>query len=379
MAWYVLVLPALLLNYFGQGALLLHDPARVAQPFYQLAPHWALYPLVVLATAATVIASQAVISGVFSLASQAVQLGLYPRIAIVHTSSEEAGQVYSPTTNWALMLLTIALVVGFGSSSGLAGAYGVAVSATMVITTILIFFIMRERWKWSPLLAAFVAAAFLSVDLAFFGSNLLKIADGGWVPILAAVLVFTIMSTWRRGREILFGRLDQRRDPLTKFLARIVADPPIRIPGTGIFLTASGAGTPPVLLHHLAHNKVLHERVILLTVTTEEKPRIPAASRLAVEDLDHGFYKVIVHYGFMQSPDVPVALRLGKELGLEVDIDNSSFYVGRATPIPTENVLGMMLWREKLFAFMNRVGARADAFYRIPPQRVVELGIQVEV
>lgn len=377
-AWFALVLPALLLNYFGQGALMLSDPARTIHPFYQLAPPWALYPLVLLATIATVIASQAVISGAFSLTRQAVALGQFPRLRIVQTSSEEIGQIYIPGINWILMVVTISLVLGFGSSSHLAAAYGVAVTTTMVITTVLAFFITRERWGWHPVLSLLVATVFLVADLAFFGANLFKVPDGGWFPLVAGAGIFTLMSTWRRGRELLGERLRKNIKPLENFLEKIAGEPPLRIPGTAIFLTGNRSGTPPMLLHHLAHNLVLHEQVVILTAVTREIPRIPAADRLKVTDHGQGVFRVLVYYGFMQSPNIPVALRSCEAFGLTIDLEATTFYLGRETLIPTEKVPGMMLWREKLFAFMSRNSLRPTTFYNLPPERVMEIGIQVE-
>ena len=378
-AWFAFVFPALLLNYFGQGALLLSNPKEVTEPFYHLAPGWALYPLVLLATLATVIASQAVISGAFSLTRQAVQLGLCPRFRIVQTSSEEIGQVYVPTVNWALMLTTIALVLGFRTSSNLAGAYGVAVATTMVITTLLAFHLVRERWRWHMVVAGLWAAFFLTVDFSFFGANTLKIVNGGWFPLAAGVVVFTLMTTWRRGREMLAGRLLEESGPLKEFLPEIAENPPHRVPGAAVFLTSRLHGTPPMLLHHLAHNQVLHEQVVLLTVVTEEVPRVPAAERLEVTMLSQGFARVIVHYGFMQSPHVPVALRECEPFGLTVDLEKTTFYLASETLIPTRKVPGMMLWREKLFAFMTRNSLHSATFFNIPPEQVVELGQEVEI
>ncbi len=378
-AWCRLVLPALLLNYFGQGALIIAEPEGVSHPFYHLAPQWALYPLVLLATAATVIASQAVISGAFSLTRQAVQLNQCPRVRIVQTSSEEIGQIYIPSVNWLLMIVTVGLVLGFRSSDNLASAYGVAVSTTMVITTVLAFFVMRDRWKWSPLVAGAVALLFLVVDLSFFAANLLKIASGGWFPLLAGVVVYTLMSTWYRGRAILAQKLGAATMAIDAFLAKITAESPLRVPGTAVFMTGRVSGTPPLLLHHLSHDKVLHEQVILLTVVTQEVPRVPAGDRLEVADLGAGLYRVRVRYGFMQSPNVPVALRQCEALGLRVDPDSATFYIGRERLIPSPKVPGMMLWRERLFAFLWHNSLDATAFYNIPAERVEELGMQVEI
>ncbi len=380
-AWFGLVLPALLLNYYGQGAMLIHAHGVSAkQPFYELAPGWALYPLVVLATAATVIASQAVISGAFSLTRQAVQLGQLPPMRLFQTSSEEYGQIYVPTLNWLLMLATIGLVLGFRTSTNLAWAYGVGISFAMTITTCLAFFIMRERWKWPLWVALSLTLGFLAVDLPFFGANLLKIPHGGWFPVATAVLVYTLMSTWRRGRELLRERLvEDEPVPLDEFIEDLATDDTVRVKGTAIFLTGSDAGTPPMLLHHLEHNQVLHEHVLLLTVRTEDVPRIPAADRLEIDDLGQGVYRVFARYGFMQNPNVPVAVRLCERFGLDFDTDKATYYIGRATVIPTDEVPGMMLWREKLFAFMSRNAIQPTSYYRVPPDRVIEFGLRVEI
>jgi len=379
LAWFGFVLPALLLNYFGQGALLLSDPSESTEPFYHLAPPWALYPLVLLATMATIIASQAVISGVFSLTRQAVQLRLSPRMRIIQTSSEEIGQIYIPAINWALMLATIALVAGFGSSSGLAAAYGVAVATTMVITALLVRFVMLERWQWHPLAVAGLTAVFLTVDLAFFGANILKVGAGGWIPLAAGLAVFTIMVTWRRGRELVTSHLLAQATPLPSFLQELAATPPPRVPGTAVFMSGRLFPAPPTLIHHLEHNKVLHEQVVILTILTEDVPRVSASERIDLKQMGQGFYRLIVRYGFMQSPNVPVILRECAPLGLITDPATTTFYLGRETLISTEKVSGMPRWREKLFAFMARNALQATAFYNLPADRVVELGQQVEI
>ena len=376
LAWFFLVLPALLLNYFGQGAMMLEN-ADITQPFYQMAPDWALYPVVGIATLATVIASQAVISGVFSLTRQAVQLGQLPRLNIVQTSHESYGQVYIPFMNWILMVATIGLVLGFQSSSNLAAAYGVAVSMDMVITTILAFFV-AYRWGWFPRVAGAIAVALLVVDLSFLGANLFKVPDGGWYPLLVAGVIFFIMGTWRRGRELVGAQLQDDTEPLDEFIESL-DDLPMRIEGTAVFMTEATTKTPPMLLHHLRHNRVLHEQVILLTVNILDVPRVPAAERLKIDDLGHGVYRVQVYYGFMQASNVPVALRFAGEFGLDVDLDHTTFYVGRESLIPTSEVPGMMVWREHMFAFMSLNATRATSYYRIPPERVVELGIQIEI
>ena len=376
-AWFGLVLPALTLNYFGQGAMLLSNP-DMQQPFYELAPEWAMISLVALATVATIIASQAVISGVFSLTRQAVQLGQLPRMNIVQTSREEYGQIYIPTVNWLLMIATIALVIGFGSSSNLAAAYGVAVSTDMVITTVLAFFVAR-RFNWHPLAAGLMTAGFIVVDLAFAGANLFKIPEGGWYPLVIAALLFIVMSTWRGGRQLLAKRLQDDTEPLEDFIERVKHEMPRRLPGAAIFMTANKPRTPPMLFRHLEHHEVLHETVLLMTVVTEDEPRVPASERLEIEDLGEGFHRVTARYGFMQDVNVPVALKLCGEFGLDIELDKATYYVGRETLIPKADVPGMMFWRENLFAFLSRNGARATAFYGIPHERVVELGIQVEL
>ena len=380
LAWFALVLPALLLNYFGQAALILLHPEQSSQPFFNLAPKWALYPLVVLATLATVIASQAVISGAFSLTRQAVQLGQCPHVHIIQTSQEEIGQIYIPSINWLLMIVTISLVLGFGSSSKLAGAYGVAVATTMVITVVLAFFVAVRKWRWPPVTVGLITLLFLTVDLAFFGANMMKIEAGGWFPLAAGGIIFTMMTTWRRGREILAQRLEETEEPLYVFLLRIAAHPPLRVPGTAVFLVKLIVpGTPPQLLHHLAHTQVLHEQVVLLSVVTREVPRVSAEKRIEVISLEQGFFQVTVKYGFMQSPNVPAALRGCESCGLKVNLDSTTFYLARETLIPSLKRPGMMLWREKLFSFMTRNALPATDFFKIPPERVVELGIQIEL
>ena len=379
LVWFALVLPALLLNYFGQAALILLYPEQSHQPFFNLAPGWALYPLVLLATIATVIASQAVISGAFSLTRQAVQLGLCPHVHIVQTSYEEIGQIYIPSVNWLLMIVTISLVFGFGSSSKLAGAYGVAVTTTMVITALLAYFVAVSKWRWHPVTAGLVIVIFLTVDVAFFGANMLKIASGGWFPLTAGGIIFTMMATWHRGREILAQRLEETREPLDLFLSRIAANPPRRVSGTAVFLAKPITGTPSQLIHHLVHNQVLHEQVVLLRVITREVPRVTAEKRLEVVNLGQGFSQVTVSYGFMQSPNVPVAIRQCESFGLKVDLDSTTYYLARETLIPSLKRPGMMHWREKLFSFMTRNALPASDFFRIPPERVVELGIRIEI
>jgi len=378
-AWFTFVLPALLLNYFGQGALILTHPGDVTEPFYHLAPGWALYPLVLLSTVATIIASQAIISGAFSLTRQAMQLGYCPRFRIIQTSSDEIGQVYIPTVNWWLMITTVALVFGFGSSAKLAGAYGVAVTSTMLITTILAFFLMVKRWNWKIISASALASLFLAVDLPFLGANLLKITKGGWFPLVAGLAVFSAMATWRKGRELINSKWQGEKEPFADFINRLADEPPLRVEGTAIFLTGLFDGTPRTINRHLAHTRVLHDQVVVLTVITEDVPRVPAAERVQVSKLQHGFSRVIVRYGFMQSPNIPVALRQCESSGLMVNLEQATYYLARETIISTPRESGMMRWQEKLFSFMYRNSLTATAFFNIPAEQVVELGQQVEI
>jgi KUP system potassium uptake protein len=377
-AWFSLVLPALLLNYFGQGALLLLDAEAASQPFFLLAPEWALLPLVGLATAAAIIASQALISGAFSLTRQAVQLGYAPRLDIEHTSSREMGQVYVPQVNWFLAVSTILIVIGFRSSSALAAAYGIAVTLTMVITAMLLQVIMTERWKWPLPVAGAITALFLSIDLAFLGANLLKVMQGGWLPLFIGAVLFTLMTTWKTGRRLVAERLSARAYPLENFISAINAMPPVRVDGTAVFMTAQPHGTPPALAHNLRYNKVLHSHVILLTVTTAQLPHVREADRINVDRLGAGMFYVKIRYGFMEDPNVPEALLRATDLGLEMTPDDVVYFLGRETIIVTRRE-GMALWREKLFVLMARNAVRATAFFRLPPERVVELGVQVEM
>jgi KUP system potassium uptake protein len=377
-AWFTLVLPALLLNYFGQGALLLTDPAAAEQPFFLLAPDWALLPLVVLATAAAIIASQALISGAFSLTQQAIQLGYCPRLDIEHTSHSEIGQVYVPQVNWALMLSTIVIVIGFGSSTALAAAYGIAVTLTMVITAVLLQVVAIERWGWHPAVAWSVTGLFLVIDLAFFGANALKIAHGGWLPLVIGAVLFTLMTTWKTGRQLVAARLTARAVPLEAFLESVEKSHPARVPGTAVFMTATPLGTPPALAHNVRYNKVLHEHVVTLMVTTQPVPHVPEKDQVVVRPRGQGVYDIVVRYGFMEDPDVPQALALASQNGLPLDEGDVTYFLGRETLIATKTP-GMALWRERLFVFMARNAVRATTFFRLPPERVVELGVQVEL
>ena len=378
-SWFILVLPALVLNYFGQAALMLDNPEAAKNPFYLLVPEIGLYPMVILSTLATVIASQAVISGVFSLSRQAVQLGYSPRLEIKHTSDEEEGQIYIPRANWGLLVAIIALVVGFKSSSNLAAAYGIAVTGTMAATTILALVVARFQWKWPLWLCLAMGAGFLMVDLAFFGANLLKVANGGWFPLAVGAAMFLLMATWRRGRQILTKRLAEGAMPLDMFLAQQKdSQSIIRVRGTAIFMTGDTVTVPIALLHNLKHNKALHQRVVFMTVQTEDIPRVAARDRVVVEGLVEGFYRITVRYGFVQEPDIPKVLRLCKAFGLEFDMMDTSFFLGRETLIPSVHP-EMAEWRERLFVVMSRNAVSATDFFRIPAGRVVELGTQVQL
>ena len=378
LAWFALVLPALLLNYLGQGALMLLDADTARQPFFLMAPPWALLPLVGIATAAAVIASQALISGSFSLTRQAIQLGYAPRLDVEHTSAREMGQIYVPQVNWALMVATIFIVIGFGSSSAIAAAYGIAVTMTMVITVLLLYVVMTERWRWPKPIAIAVTALFLIIDVAFLGANLLKIVQGGWLPLAIATFIFTLMTTWKTGRRLVAERLTERAFPFADFVAAVMKTPPLRVPGTAVFMTAQPGGTPPALAHNLRYNKILHEHVVVLMVTTAQTPHIPAEQRVSVEPLGHGISNVRIQYGFMEDPDVPEALAQAREQGLEITPSDVVYFLGRETILVTPRK-GMAIWREKLFVLMARNAVRATAFFRLPPERVVELGVQVEM
>ena len=376
LSWFGFVMPALLLNYFGQGAMLIAEPDTILNPFYLLAPEWALAPLVLLATCATVIASQAVISGAFSVARQAVQLGYLPRMMMIHTSGREAGQIYVPLTNWILCAAVLGLVFGFGSSSNLAAAYGIAVTGTMMIDTILVGFVMLYLWKWPPLVAHAIAGSLLALDLAYFSSNLLKITQGGWFPLVIAIGSFTLLTTWKRGREQVFNRIRQESVPLAVLLGSI--DEIRRVPGTAVFMTSDAEGTPSALLHNLKHNKVLHERVFLLTIITAEKPYVAESERIDYTELGHGCFRLVCHYGFMQQPDIPAALVACSCHGHTFDMMDTTFYLSREVIIPSL-APGMAPWRERLFAVMNQNATPAHEFFRIPTNRVVELGTQIEI
>ena len=376
-AWFAVVLPALLLNYFGQGARLLHAP-ETRDPFFELAPTWALLPLVVLATAAAIIASQALISGAFSLTRQAIQLGYVPRLTVEHTSSWEMGQIYVPQVNWFLAISTILIVINFRSSGALAAAYGIAVTMTMIITALLLHVIAVERWRWPVPVAVAVTTTFLLIDLTFFSANLLKVMQGGWLPIAIGIALFTLMTTWKTGRRIVAERLTARAYPLEAFVTAVRTAPQTRVPGTAIFMTAQPTGTPAALIHNLRYNKMLHEQVVVLTVATVPTPHVVLDERVTVQPMGACIYNARIQYGFMEDPDVPEVLGHLRAAGVPIDEDDVTFFLGRET-IVVGRRKGMAVWREKLFVLMARNAVRATAFFKLPPERVVELGVQVEM
>jgi KUP system potassium uptake protein len=378
LSWFLLVLPALVLNYFGQGALMMLDHAAAANPFYAMAPKWALYPMVALSTAATVIASQAVISGVFSMTQQAIQLGFLPRTNVVHTSAREIGQIYVPSMNWMMMLGVVALILGFRSSANLGWAYGLAVTGTITIDTLLVFVVARRMWHWNKAMTLAGMAFFLTIDLSFFGANLVKIFEGGWFPLAIGGIMFTLMSTWKRGRELLAERLHAQSIALKPFVQGLMEDSPLRVPGTAIFLTTNLNNVPHAMLHNLLHNKVLHETVVVLTVVMRNKPWVENQERLQVEKIAAGFYSISIHFGFKEEPNVPLALAPLKLRGNPLNLMETSFFLSRETLVVTK-MPGMALWRERLFVSMARNGSSATAFFHIPTNRVIELGTQVEL
>ena len=379
-AWFAVALPGLMLNYFGQGALLLTDPSAIKNPFYQLSPEWAHYPLIAMATAATLIASQAVITGAFSLTQQAIQLGLLPRLRVIQTASEERGQIYVPFVNWGLAVLTLAAVIGFGSSTKLAGAYGLAVSLDMVITTILATFVALH-WGHRPVAVYVLNGFLLLVDLVFLAANTTKLFEGGWFPLLIASAVAFMMLTWRRGQQLLRQARAGTRVSASEFLAGFDAKPPIRIPGTAVVMASSPTGLPRSLLHHLKHNRVLHERVILFSLVVTDEPRVAENDCMQVVELGHGIQRLIFHAGFMEKPNVPAAIRLAADRGVisKLDEETITYYVGRQTVIPTESHPGMAIWREMLFATLNRNAELTADYFCIPAGQVVEIGIPIEI
>ncbi len=376
-SWLTLVYPCLVLNYLGQGALLLGNPSAVENPFYLMAPDWARLPLVLIATAATIIASQAVISGAFSVTHQAIQLGFLPRLRTEHTSAKAAGQIYIPAVNWGLLVMVVLLVLGFRQSTNLASAYGIAVSGTMIITTIMLGVLIFQVWKWNRLLAVLTIGLFAIVDGIFFASNITKVADGGWFPLVVAALIFTVLTTWATGRRLMRQRLEQDALPLDIFIKSAASVHRVR--GTAVFLSTSADAVPSALLHNLKHNQVLHERVLILNVKVEDVPHVEPANRLEVHGAGSGFHRVILHYGFMDEVDVPADLLRIESCGGSFDMMSTSFFLGRQKLISAKERPGMALWRERLFAWMMRSSESAMEFFRLPTNRVVELGSQLRI
>jgi len=378
LSWLTLVYPCLMLNYMGQGALLLGHPETATNPFFYMSPEWARLPMVLIATAATIIASQAVISGAFSVTHQAVQLGFLPRLKTEHTSEKAQGQIYIPAVNWGLLFMVIVLVLGFRESGRLASAYGIAVTGTMLITTVMLGFLVFQVWKWNKLVAGATIGTFLLVDGTYFASNITKIPDGGWLPLLVAGISFTVLTTWAKGRQLMRARLASSALPLPVFI-KSVTKSVHRVRGTSVFLSASSDVVPAALLHNLKHNQVLHERVLVLHVKVEEVPHVPEEKRVEVHEAGEGFYRVILHYGFMEEVDIPRDLAGIKTCGEPFNMMSTSFFLCRQKLIPSKKVPGMSLWREKLFAWMLKSSESAMEFFKLPTNRVVELGSQLQI
>jgi KUP system potassium uptake protein len=376
--WFWFVFPALVLNYFGQGAFLLHSPEGVDNPFFRMAPGWTRYPLIVIATVAASIASQAVISGAYSLTRQAVQLGYLPRIRIRHTSAREIGQIYIASVNWILMFAAIALVLAFQRASNLAAAYGVSVTMTMLITTILMSVVERERWKWPMAAVLALTVPFVLIDTAFFTSNFIKVADGGWFPLAIGIFVYTLNTTWRMGRKILTERLADQSMSIDDFLEQLANNRIPRVPGTAIFMSRNPEGVPTTLLHNIKHNKIVHQRVVLLTIETEDRAHLSEDERFEFKELGHGVYRLMLHFGFMEDPDIPETLNRIKPSPVPFNPMTTSYFLGRETLIPTRQP-GMAIWREHLFAWMMRNSSSASTFFSLPANQVIELGAQVEL
>lgn len=376
--WFSIVFPALMLNYFGQGALLLNNPEAIENPFYLMAPSWALYPMVALATVATIIASQAVISGAFSISRQAVQLGLCPRLEIRHTSEAEIGQIYIPQVNWGLMVCIVGLILLFQSSSNLASAYGIAVTGCLIIDTVQAFVVVQAVWGWSLPRALILCGALFAIDLVFFSANLLKVIDGGWFPLMVGAIIFTLMTTWHKGRQILRSQMREDSIPIEKFVSRVTDSKPQRVPGTAVFLTSDLVNVPFTLLHNLKHNKVLHERTVFMSIATEDRPFVPEEERLHLEELGKGFYRLYARYGFKESPNVPRVLSHCMREGLSFDLMDTSFFLGHEKLVPGLHSK-MARWRDVVFIWMSRNALSATEFFRIPSNRVVEVGTQVEL
>lgn len=384
LAWFLVALPALVLNYFGQGALLLNSPEAATSPFYMLAPKWALLPMVILATLSAVIASQALISGVFSITRQAIQLGFCPRISIVHTSSQEIGQIYVPAVNWTLLIGVIWLVLTFKTSSALAAAYGIAVTGTMVITTVLAYEVARGKWNWSFFKAASIFGSFLVMDLAFFGANVRKVSHGGWVPLVIGAGIYVLMTTWQKGRQILFQKLKERSMPIEDFCQKLLREPPLRVPGTAVYMAGDPWGVPVPLLHNLKHNRVMHQRIAILTIQTRDIPFVSKKDRISIQEVIPNMYRIIAYYGFMETPKMKHILEACRGQEINFNVNETTFVMGRETIIASKSPAlpgeaKMSYWRERLFAVMSKNAQRPTAFFKIPPNQVIEVGLQVEI
>ncbi|MEO8102666.1 MAG: potassium transporter Kup [Betaproteobacteria bacterium] len=378
LAWFLCAFPALVLNYFGQGALLIANPKALENPFYLMFPGWALYPIVVLSTVAAAIASQAVISGTYSITRQAIQLGFLPRSRVVQTSAKEIGQIYMPVVNWLLMLGVLAAAIGFGSSTTLTFAYGLAVSGTMLITTVLTFFVLRYGWRYNLLLCLLSTGFFLVIDTAFFSASSVKLVEGGWFPLAMGATMFTLMTTWKRGRAEVVQRTSEWSMPMKAFIENIAVSPPVRVPNTAVFMTVNPDSVPKALLHNMKHNQVLHERIVVLTIVNEDIPRVPVEDYIWIEDLGHGFWRIQGHYGFKETPDVPQLLADCGRQGLHFDLMQTSFFLNRETLVLAPGK-GLARWRRHLFIWMSHLATKASDYYRIPSNRVIELGTQVQI
>ncbi len=377
-AWFFLAMPSLLLNYFGQGALLLRRPETVVNPFYHLAPEWALYPMVVLATMATIIASQAVITGSFSLTQQAVQLGYLPRVRIIHTSESERGQIYIPQVNWLLFIAIVFLVLEFRSSSNIAAAYGVALTTTMLITTVLAFFAMRKIWNWSLPLALIVTVFFLVADVSFFGSNMLKIAHGGWFPLALGLAVYIIMTTWNWGRKLLLEKIQEVTQPIEKFIDEVMSVRVVSTPGTAIYMSSNPKGTPPALVKNLKHNRILHKQIVVLSVIYEKVPHVNAEEAIEIENPTEGFYRVVARYGFMDNANLKQIIEILNKREIKINIEKTTFFLGREL-LFVKDTTGLRRFRKKLFVLLSRNSQRATEFFNIPNDKVFEVGSQIEL
>ncbi len=377
-AWFLIVLPCLLMNYFGQGAMMLQNPEAAKSPFYFLAPDWALYPMVVISTLATVIASQALISGAFSITQQALQLGFLPRVRIIHTSQEERGQIYIPQLNWLLFIGTIMLVLSFKTSSNLAAAYGIAVTSTMVITTILAFVAMTKLWKWSVPLAIMISVFFIVIDLAFWGANLLKILHGGWVPLVIGMVIYTIMTTWSWGRKILLRKIEEETQPIENFIDEVMSVRLVTTPGTAIYMSSNPKGTPPALVKNMKHNRVLHKQIIVLSIIFKKIPHINIEDGIEIQNPTEGFYRVIASYGFMDNANIHQIIDVLIKSGLQINMNKTTFFLGRELLVAKEKY-GLLRLRKKLFILLSRNSQRVTEFFNIPNDRVFEVGSQIEI